>query len=155
MTETTEMTVRRSVRVPCEPAKAFALFTERMADFWPRDHSIGDSPQAAVVVEPHVGGRWYERGEDGVECRWGRVVEWAPPHRLVLTWQITAEWRYDPDFETLVELHFTPEPDGGCLVTLAHRHLERFGDRADAMYEVFDSAGGWAGTMTAFTRVAG
>ncbi|SDM73987.1 SRPBCC family protein [Allokutzneria albata] len=150
----TEIKVHRSVNVPLAPERAFALFTARMTEFWPREHSIGSSPLDRVVVEPHVGGRWYERGTDGSECDWGRVGEWQPPHRVVLLWQLGADWKFNPELETEVEVIFTEAASGGTLVELRHRHLERYGDQAQTMYAVFDSPGGWTGTLTAFAEAA-
>jgi hypothetical protein len=65
------------VSVPLAQARAFELFTTRMTEFWPKEHSIGESELAEVVLEPRSGGRWFERGVDGSECQWGRVA--APP----------------------------------------------------------------------------
>lgn len=142
-----EVEVRRSVTVPLSVHRAFALFTTRMTEFWPPEHSISEAAIAEVVIEPRVGGRWYERGVDGSECTWGRVAEWEPPVRVVLLWQIGANWQYDPDLETEVEVTFTEETAGRTRLELRHRHLERYGDQADAMYAIFDSPGGWGGTL--------
>jgi uncharacterized protein YndB with AHSA1/START domain len=150
----TEIVVERAVSVPLAPEKAFALFTERMTDWWPKEHSIGTSAIAQVVVEPHAGGRWFERGEDGNECQWGRVGRWEPPGQLVLLWQIGANWTFDPDLETEVEISFTPSATGGTRVELRHRHLERYGDQADTMRAAFDSPGGWTGILTRFVDLA-
>ena len=111
---TAAVEVVRSVSVPLSQARTFELFTTRMTDFWPKEHSIGSSEIAQVVVEPHTGagGRWFERGVDGSECSWGRVAVWEPPRHLVLLWQIGANWQFDPDFETEVEVTFTEEADG-------------------------------------------
>ena len=54
--------VARAVTVPLSQSRAFELFTARMTDFWPREHSIGAAEIAQVVVAPRVGGRWFERG---------------------------------------------------------------------------------------------
>lgn len=152
--ESTEIQVRRSVTVPLTPERAFDLFTARMTEFWPKEHSIGATAIERVVIEPHVGGRWYERGVDGTECDWGRVGDWRPPSRVVLHWQIGANWRYDPDLETDVEVTFTEEAAGRTRVDLTHRHLERYGDQADAMYALFSSPGAWADTLARFAEVA-
>lgn len=149
-----EVEVRRSVTVPLTPDRAFVLFTTRMTEFWPPEHSINDAAIAEVVVEPRAGGRWYERGADGSECTWGRVAEWEPPGRVVLLWQIGANWQYDPDLETEVEVTFTEETPGHTRLDLRHRHLERYGAQADAMYAVFDSPDGWAGTLDRLAEVA-
>src|SRR3954471_13219536 len=92
----------RSITVPLSQAKAFDLFTSRMTEFWPPEHSIGASPFVEVVLERRAGGRWYERAADGTETDWGRVGAWEPTSRVVLLWQLTAEWKFDPGFETEV-----------------------------------------------------
>jgi uncharacterized protein YndB with AHSA1/START domain len=122
-----------------------------MGDWWPAGHSIGASPIKAVVIEPRAGGRWFERGDDGVETAWGRVLEWAPPGRLLLAWQINAAWTYDPDFETELELTFTPLP-AGTRVRLEHRNLERFGDSAEKM--AASLGGGWPTIVDGFAVFA-
>jgi len=48
--------VSRSVSVPLSQARAFELFATRMTEFWPKEHSIGDSELAEVVIEPRSGG---------------------------------------------------------------------------------------------------
>lgn len=151
----TEIAVRRSISVALAPPRAFELFTARMTEFWPREHSIGSAELAEVVLEPSVGGRWYERGVDGSECDWGRVAAWEPPGKVVLVWQIGTDWKFDPALETEVEVTFTEQPGGRTLVDLRHRHLERYGDQAETMREIFGSPGGWQGTLAAFASAAG
>jgi Activator of Hsp90 ATPase homolog 1-like protein len=146
--------VVRSITVPLSPARAFALFTGRMTDFWPKDHSIGSAEIADVVVEPRTGGRWFERGVDGSECPWGRVAEWEPPRKVVLLWQIGANWQYDPDFETEVEVIFTEEAANRTRVDLRHNNLQRYGDATEQMRAIFDDPKGWAGTLAQFADVA-
>ena len=111
--------VFRSVSVPLPQARAFELFTTRMTEFWPKEHSIGASELAEVVIEPRSGGRWFERGVDGGECQWGRVAAWEPPQKVVLLWQIGADWQFDPEFETEIEVTFSrggpgPLPTGSA-----------------------------------------
>ena len=107
-----------------------------------------------MVVEPHTGGRWFERGVDGSECPWGRVAAWDPPRKVVLLWQIGANWQFDPDFETEVEVTFTEEADGRTHVELAHRNLQRYGDATEQMRAIFDHPDGWTGTLTRFAELA-
>lgn len=121
-----------------------------MTEFWPPEHSIGTSAIAQVVVEPRAGGRWFERGQDGNECQWGRVARWEPPSVVVLLWQIGVNWVFDPDVETEVEISFTLDTTGGTRVDLRHRHLERYGDQAETMRAAFDSSAGWAGILNRF-----
>ena len=151
MTTTTLAPVRKSIRVSAPPARAFETFTSGMHRWWRHDYSINTSPIRDVVVEPRVGGRWFERGEDGTACQWGKVLAWEPPHRLVLAWQITAAWRFDPDLITEVEVRFTAD-GAGTLVELEHR-LEGYGAAAGQMREVFDGPGAWTGLLESFARV--
>jgi Activator of Hsp90 ATPase homolog 1-like protein len=146
--------VVRSVSVPLSQSRTFELFTTRMTDFWPKEHSIGASEIAEVVVEPRVGGRWFERGVDGSECSWGRVAEWEPPRKVVLLWQIGANWQYDPDFETEVEVTFTEEAANRTRVDLRHNNLQRYGDATEQMRAIFDDPKGWAGTLAQFADEA-
>src|ERR1019366_1010761 len=95
--------VRKTVTVKASQARAFEVFTARMIRWWLPDHRLGASPLKDVVLEPRPGGRWYEVDEDGSVCEWGRVLACEPPHRIVLTWQLNAEWKYDPDFVTELE----------------------------------------------------
>ena len=96
--------VSRTITVACPRELAFRVFTERMASWWPlATHHIGAVPAATVVIEPRLGGRWFERGTDGSECPWGRVLAWEPPTRLALAWQISADWAYDAALETTIE----------------------------------------------------
>lgn len=145
--------VTRTITVPLAPEAAFDLFTARMSEFWPTSHSIGAAPFEAVVIEPWIGGRWYERSADGSECQWGRVLAWESPHRLVLAWQLDADWRYDPEFKTDVDITFVESEPGHTKLALRHGHLERFGDRADELKAVFSSPNGWGGILDAYRAV--
>src|SRR6185312_10259914 len=123
--------VRKSIVVKASTEKSFTTFTSRIGRWWPRSKSIGSAPQADVVLEPAVGGRWYERGADGSECEWGKVLQWQPPSRVVLAWQIGVDWKYDPSLVTEVEITFTALGASETRVDLEHRHLERLGPHAD------------------------
>ena len=123
--------VRKEVVVDATADHAFRVFTDGIDRWWPRQHHIGTSPMARAVMEPRAGGRWYAISQDGSECDTGRVLVWEPPRRVVLAWQITADWKYDPDFVTEVEVTFTPQGAKKTLVVLEHRDLERFGAAAE------------------------
>ena len=146
--------VRRSLTVAAPQARAFDAFTARIGAWWPRNKSIGAEPFSSAVIEPREGGRWYEIGEKGAECDWGKVLVWEPPHRAVLAWQIGADWKYDPALVTEVEVAFTPDGDGRTRVELEHRNLERFGAKAAALRAAFDSPDGWSGVLAAFAEAA-
>ena len=147
--------VRKVVSVKAPPAIAWRVFTEQMGTWWPLAHyKIGKAQAVDAVVEPRVGGRWYERGEDGSTCDWGRVLSWEPHTRLVLSWDITADWQYDPNLGTEIELRFIPEGKDGTRVELEHRHLDRYGTRRDEMRRIFDTEGDWGRILQGFARVA-
>ena len=133
--------IRKTIDVNVPVDRAFAVFAARMGEWWHKEHSIArETTQVDVVIEPRAGGRWYEKGADGSEHPWGRVIAYEPPHRLVLAWQLTREFVFDPDFETTVEVRFEETADG-TRVHFEHRDLERMGPDAAEMLEGMD--GGW------------
>ncbi|MFZ5674491.1 MAG: SRPBCC family protein [Pseudomonadota bacterium] len=147
--------VRKSIVVKAGIDKAFAVFTESMGRWWPKSHSINRATeQVAVVLEPKPQGRWYERGADGSECQWGHVLAWEPPGRVLLAWQIGADWKYDPSFLTEVEIRFTAEGAQATRIDLEHRNLERFGEKAAESRAAFDSEGGWTGILKVYAEIA-
>lgn len=145
--------VRRSTVVKASAAHAFAVFTERFGSWWPVDsHHIGEAAAATAIIEPRVGGRWFERGVDGSECDWGRVLAWQPPTRLLLQWQLDAEFAYDPKLHTEVEVRFVAEAPDRTRVEIEHRLLERYGEQTERMRTAFDSERGWSGMLSCFAR---
>jgi len=147
--------LRKVVIVKVPPAVAWRIFTEKIGAWWPLDtHKIGKAKAVDAVIEPRVGGRWYERGDDGSTCDWGRVLAWEPPARLVLSWEISANWQHDPSLQTEVEVRFIAEGKDGTRVELEHRHLDRYGARRDQMRGIFDSEGGWSALLAAFAGAA-
>jgi uncharacterized protein YndB with AHSA1/START domain len=146
--------VRRSVRVSAPRERAFEVFTAGIGRWWPKSHHIGKADLDTLVIEPRAGGRWYERGVDGTECEVGKVLVWEPPSRLVLAWQLTPDWTFDPDLITEVEVQFIADGANATRVELEHRDLERLGDRADAMRQQIDSDGGWPGLLQLFAQSA-
>lgn len=147
--------VRKEVVVKAAQERAFRLFTDGIDRWWPREHHIGTSPMGKISIEPRVGGRWYTVCEDGSECDIGKVLTWEPPQRLVLAWQITSQWEFDPEFLTEVELRFTPDGPKRTRVALEHRDLERYGDAAQGIRGQLDDPKGWNGNLERFARVAG
>ncbi|SED94773.1 Uncharacterized conserved protein YndB, AHSA1/START domain [Rhizobiales bacterium GAS188] len=144
--------VRRSVEVKASPERAFEVFTAGFGDWWPHSHTISKGKLKTAVIEPRVGGRWYGEDEDGTTTDWGHVLAFEPPHRVTLAWQISGDWRFDPDLITEVEIRFTQIEGGLTRVELEHRNLERLGDKAEAMRESFDSPNGWAGILDAYAQ---
>lgn len=146
--------VRQTVTVEAPVEKAFEAFTAQFGRWWPRSHSIGKTPLQTARIEPRVGGRWYEVGEDGSECPWGDVLAWEPPSRILLAWRIGADWRFDPALLTEVEVRFVRLDATTTRVELEHRLLENMGEGAAAARAAFDSDGGWRGILAGFVETA-
>ena len=146
--------VRRSFTVRASPERAFEVFTAGIGRWWPKTHKIGAAPLERAVIEPFAGGRWFEIGEDGSECDWGRVIAFEPPARLLLAWQLGADYRFDPALVTEVEVRFSPAGPGETRVDFEHRHLERIGDAAESMRAAFESPNGWGRLLELFAAEA-
>ena len=149
-----DIVVRKEIVVDVGAEHAFRVFTAGQTVWWPPEHHIGKSAMKEAVLEPRAGGRWYEIGEDGSECEWGKVLVWDPPRRLVLAWQIDGDWRFDPSFVTEVEVTFVAQSPKRTLVTLEHRNLDRFGAKQEEMRKAFESEGGWQLGLGRFARAA-
>ena len=145
--------VRKSIFVDASPETAFEVFTAGIGRWWPKTHKTGPADLERPVIEPREGGRWYELGVDGSECEVGKIAAWEPPSRLVLIWQLTAEFKFDPDLVTEVEVNFTPE-GSGTRVNLEHRNLERLGETAEQLRQSIDSPGGWGGLLALYAEEA-
>jgi uncharacterized protein YndB with AHSA1/START domain len=140
-----------TIGVPIE--RAFRVFTDSFTTWWPHQYHIGQADVAEVILEPREGGRWYERGVDGSECDWGRVLAFEPPHRLVFTWQINGEWTFDPDPEhaSEIEVRFTADGPGQTTVEVAHRHFERLVG-GQAIHSAINGGGGWTLLLEGFAN---
>ena len=149
--------VIRTITVAASRERAFKVFTEQFGTWWPREYSIGEADMADFVIEPKVGGRWYEVGVDGAECDTGRVVAYEPPDRIVFTWQLDGTWRYDPDPEhaSEVEVRFIAEGPTSTRVELEHRGFEHHGDGAGAVYGGVDDPQGWTYCLDRFAAAVG
>jgi uncharacterized protein YndB with AHSA1/START domain len=146
--------VRKTVTVATTPQRAFEVFTAGFDRWWPRSHSIGEAPLRTAVIEPREGGRWYGLLENGTEAEWGDVLAWEPPTRLLLAWRIGADWNYDRELLTEVEVVFTPEGEGATRVSFEHRLLENMGAEGEGARAAFDSEGGWSGLLQLFAAEA-
>jgi uncharacterized protein YciI len=143
--------IKKSITVEATQERAFNVFTTGIDRWWPRDHHIGQSPLERVIIEPKAGGRWYSIHKDKSETQCGRVLEWQPFNRVVLTWQITAAWKFDEAFVTEVEVNFTAEGPRTTRVDLEHKHIERFGTSAEQMRKTFED-GGWDRTLGDYAK---
>ena len=150
------LSVKKTVLVAAPQAVAFEVFTARLGSWWPMpSHHIGQAECVDVRIEPRVGGRWFELGSDGSECDWGRVLAWEPPGRVVLAWQLSARWTFDPALRTEVEVRFVAVDARQTRVELEHRGLEAYGPEALAMRDTFASPNGWGGMLEHYAEVAG
>jgi uncharacterized protein YndB with AHSA1/START domain len=146
--------IRRQVVVSASQQTAFDVFTAGMTGWWPAEHHIGSAPIEEIVIEPETGGRWYTKHTDGSESYTGVVTAWEPPGRLVITWQIGADWKYHADLVTTLEVHFVEEAPGRTRLELEHRDLEAFGEQAEHMRQVFDAPDAWNTTLERFAAAA-
>lgn len=145
MTQAADVVVRRQIVVQAPLERAFAVFTERFGDFKPPEHNLLGVAIAETVFEPKVGGHIYDRGVDGSECRWARVLAYEPPDRVVFSWDISPQWQIetDPDHTSEVEVRFVAETPQRTRVELEHRHLDRHGPGWQAVRDGVGHDEGW------------
>ena len=150
-----ENAVRKSVRVRIPAERAFSAFVEHMETWWPAAHHIGAQPFAAIVVEPRLGGRWYERDAHGNECQWGHVLAWDPPRRVAVSWHLGPDWKFNPDLARAseVEIRFIAEGPSVTLVKLEHSRFERHGEGHEMLRAAMAGPDAWAMTLAEFARV--
>jgi uncharacterized protein YndB with AHSA1/START domain len=145
VTETAAAVVRKQVVVEASLDKAFAVFTERLGDFKPPEHNLLTVAIAETVLEPRVGGHIYDRGTDGSECRWARVLVFEPPRRVVFSWDIGTTWQLEtePENASEVEVRFIAETADRTRVELEHRNIDRHGPGWQAVAEGVGQDQGW------------
>ncbi|WP_150460582.1 SRPBCC domain-containing protein [Nesterenkonia ebinurensis] len=148
--------VQAEVVVPVDPDTAFRLYVTRPGRQHPAEgQSAGP---AEIVYEPFAGGRWFEHGQDGREYKWGRVLVWEPPHRLVLAWMVGAAagtWAYDPDPDHASRAELTFEPaEGGTRVRVVHTGFEAHGAGAESIRRGVGGGNDWAHDLSDLARAA-
>lgn len=156
-TQTADTSVESTIVVDAPIERAFTVFTDGMGSWWPREHHILQVDLVETVFEPRQGGHVYDRGVDGSECRWGRVLAYEPPTRVVFSWDISLQWQFegDPQRTSEVEVRFVAEGPDRTRVELEHRNLDRHGDGWEQMRDVVASPDGWGLTLRNFrTRLA-
>src|SRR5262245_4244753 len=144
-TQATATSVRVSIVVEAPIERAFQVFTEDFGSFKPRDHTLLEAELAETVFEPRVGGFLYDRGVDGTECRWARILAYEPPERVVFSWDISPQWRLEPDpaKASEVEVRFIREAPDRTRVELEHRNLERHGEGWEGVRAGVGGDQGW------------
>jgi uncharacterized protein YndB with AHSA1/START domain len=144
-TQAAETSVRTQIVVEAPIERAFRVFTEDFGSFKPPEHNMLGVEIAETVFEPRVGGHLYDRGVDGSECRWARVLAYEPPNRVVISWDISPQWQIEPDPEKTseVEVRFVSEAPGRTRVELEHRNLDRHGPGWEPERDAVGGEGGW------------
>jgi uncharacterized protein YndB with AHSA1/START domain len=145
--------VRKSVRVKAPIERAFEVFTAGLTRWWPFDHGVAKKPIETVLIEPRLGGRWLEISKDGTETPVATITLWEPPHRLVMVWQINAQWQPDATMKSEVDVRFSAEGADATLVELVHHKFETMGAEAGASLRR-DVDGGWPGLLERFVEEA-
>ncbi|HYX83411.1 MAG TPA: SRPBCC family protein [Gaiellales bacterium] len=153
-TQTDTTTVRTSIVVEAAIERAFHVFTEDFGSFKPPEHNLLEAEIAETVFEPRAGGHLYERGVDGSECRWARVLAYEPPHRVLLSWDISPRWQLETDHEATSEweVRFVAETPERTRVELEHRHLDRHGEGWEGMREGVAGNDGWPLYLERYAR---
>ena len=143
--EAQETSVRMQVVVEAPIERAFRVFIEQFDRIKPREHNMLGVDISETVFERRVGGYIYDRGVDGSECRWARILAYEPPDRVVFSWDISPEWRVEtnPDRTSEVEIRFIAETPQLTRVELEHRNLDRHGEGWRAERDGIASEGGW------------
>ena len=151
-TQAADTVVRASIVVDAPIERAFSVFTDQMATWWPPEHHILEAELAEMVFEPREGGHVYDRGVDGSECRWARVLVYEPPNRFVISWDINTQWKLQTDLEKTseVEVRFVSEAPDRTRVEVEHRNLDRHGEGWEGMRDAVGSPDGWAGGLRLF-----
>jgi uncharacterized protein YndB with AHSA1/START domain len=144
-TQAQDTSVRTQIVVEAPIERAFRVFTEDFGSFKPPEHNLLGVPLAETVFEPREGGHLYDRGVDGSECRWARVLAYEPPNRVVISWDISPLWQVETDLEKTseVEVRFVSEAPERTRVEVEHRNLERHGEGWQGVRDAVGSPGGW------------
>jgi uncharacterized protein YndB with AHSA1/START domain len=154
-THAAETSITASVVVAAPIERAFSVFTSDFGRFKPREHNLLEVEIAETVFEPRVGGHLYDRGVDGSECRWARVLAYEPPERVLLSWDISPQWQLESDLAKTseVEVRFVAEAPDRTRLELEHRNLERHGEGWEGMRDAVASPGGWPLYLQRFSDV--
>ena len=144
-TQAQAASVKTQVVVDAPVERAFSVFTEQFDRIKPREHNMLGVEIAETVFEPREGGRIFDRGVDGSECQWARVLAFEPPERLVFSWDISPQWQIetDPEKTSEVEIRFIAENPERTRVELEHRNLDRHGPGWESERDGVASEGGW------------
>jgi uncharacterized protein YndB with AHSA1/START domain len=138
----------KTVTVGADRSRAFELFTEHLARWWPLGtHSVGRDEAVSVTMATAVGGEIVETTRAGDRHVWGTVTTWGPPDLVGFTWHPGQ----DPAQGTHVTVRFH-DVAGGTEVELTHEGwgLRPDGPRARTSYDA-----GWELVLGRLAACAG
>jgi len=156
-TQAEQTSIQTDVVVEAPVERAFRVFVEEFDKIKPREHNLLEVDIAESVFEPRAGGRVYDRGVDGRECEWARVLAYEPPERIVFTWEISPQWQIETDRSRAseVEVRFVSEGEERTRVELEHRHLDRHSDGWEGLRESVGGEQGWPLYLARFAEQIG
>ena len=148
------LTLSQAVDVP--PERAFQVFVDEFDRWWPRDYTWGKADLAEIAIEPKMGGRAFERGKDGSERVWGKVLSFDRPHHIVVAWQITPDRGAEESDSTAsrLDVRFSPLADGRTNVLLVHRDFFRHQGDWEKYRNDMAGKAGWPQIIAAYARAA-
>lgn len=140
--------IRLTFEVDCPVDHAFDVWTTRIAQWWPKDHTVSAEENLTVVLEGQPGGRIFERRISGGEHDWGEVTIWEPPTRFGYTWHLNR----DRSDATEVEVRFVASGGAATRVEIEHRGWERLGAGGEHWRD--RNRGGWATLLPHYIAAA-
>lgn len=154
--ETAVEPIKHTVTVPIPPDRAFELFVDELATWWPAEYTWAGDALETIAIEPEEGGRCFERGPHGFECDWGRVITWNSPHRLGFTWQVSPARvpEPNPNKASDVDVRFVDETPSTTRVELEHRGFERHGEGGAGYRTGMASPQGWPYILDRYVAAA-
>ena len=143
-TMTTTEAITKEIHVAAAPETAFAVFTQRIGEWWPLERFSVFEGDTTVAFE---GDRIVERLGDQ-ESVWGEVLAFEVAARVRFTWH---PGRPGDDEPTEVEVTFAADGDG-TLVTLVHTGWERLSEERRAGRVDYDN--GWPAVLQRYAELA-
>jgi uncharacterized protein YndB with AHSA1/START domain len=155
-TQAQDTSVRTQIVVEAPLERAFSVFTDEFDKIKPREHNMLGVDIEETVFETHVGGHIYDRGVDGSECRWARVLAYEPPNRILFSWDISPQWQVEGDHDksSEVEVRFVAETPKRTRVELEHRNLDRHGEGWEGARDGVAADQGWPLYLRRYADVA-
>jgi hypothetical protein len=143
---TTVPPLRREIIVDADPDLAFAVFTERIGEWWPlHAFSVHGAGATVAFVDRGLGSAIVESSPGAADAVWGTVTRWDPPDSVAFTWHPGKE----AEAASQVSVAFEPA-DGKTLVRLEHTGWEIFAEPAAAREEY---GHGWPAVLDGFAAL--